>query len=48
MPQIVMDTNHVMGYVDRVTEGPNLLHQPVHIQVDEKTVISSDRPGHSQ
>jgi len=48
-PQIVMNYNHHMGYVDKGEKNcQQLLHQPSHIQVDGKTVLSSVRPGHSQ
>jgi len=46
--QIVMDYNHHMGCVDKGDRMANLLHQPAHIQVDEKIVLSSVRPGRSQ
>ena len=46
--QIVMDYNHHMGCVDKGDRMANLLHQPAHIQVDEKIVLSPVRPGHSQ
>ena len=48
-PQIVMDYNHHMGYVDKGDRmAISYSHQPSHIQVDEKIVLSSARPGHSQ
>jgi hypothetical protein len=47
-PQIVMDYNHHKAVWIRVTERPQLLHQPAHIGVDKKIVLSTVRSGHSQ